>query len=117
MATCLLCTRVVEDSEACSRLWVQANPSVKATDLGYYAHPECCTRTYGSTIKGEPTVHFSTASLNPTPSIFEVVVPGPRKQQQQQSVPPVVVVLYPIQHHTDTSRPPCLHSKQCLRDL
>lgn len=104
---CFLCPSLIVDIHTCARLWVQATPSSTETDLGYYVHLDCCKSTYDSHITQHPTVHFSTSS-SPSPSSPPVIEVSLKEED---------VVYYPVQHHTDSSRPPLLISAQCLKDL
>lgn len=119
---CPFCTFIIDDTRLCARIWVQKTHASLETDLGYYVHEACCTTKYDSHIISPPVLHFSTSSLEPsplsTPSVSEdllsIFTIGNKNKTKVPSPPPI---LYPVQHHTDSSRPPILNSSQCLRDL
>jgi hypothetical protein len=123
---CLICNARIDDTSSCARMWVQRTPSSLETDLGYYVHEACCKTIYDSHIISPPVLHFSTTPLEvivpPSPPLEDLVqifsIGGSKsKPKDKVLVAPTPVVLYPVQHHTDSSRPPILHSRQCLRDL
>jgi hypothetical protein len=122
MAKCALCESNIEDPVRCARLWVQATPTASTSDLAYYVHLDCCKTIYESVVPGtsSQTLHFSSASLFepifPTTliKVASSITPPPPPPPKSPSPP---IVIYPVQYHTDPSRPPSIHSKQCLRVL
>lgn len=104
IVTCMLCANPL--IERTTIIWIQDLTSDCPNKLqpGYYCHLKCITEPHASKIHDLQPIELT----KPSHSSTSISSPSSPAQPVSSSSSDLELESYPVQHHTDPSRPPIL---------